>query len=818
MDRNLVNWLNIIFKDDFVQYLRLESLKEISLSSRLVRERLKPKIFKHLTLSTYNCNFKFKDNILTEFINIFICPYNSNNISSNSDRDLKCLSAEKGLDDFAYSLKEIKKFSISFTLSDMERAGYYLVQLAYNFVNLTDLKLRSCTIPYSAFSKLGESLLNLENIELFLVNIAKLPSDDLNPDYFIFPPKLIALNIYQCSAANIIHLSNSYDFLFTKKSRLTYNNFTIPIVSAPSLKKLAISGQGLYYKELKPFLDINSNLESLKIEFFDLSVVKELNMLKSLELDLITRSNNSAQIPLLRSVNKLRINKLIPLCYENIEKLCLLCPNLEYLHFSGDYDPDLQASIVTFVEQILLKLQKLKTLRLLITTNEDEVLDITKFYNIDSIIIETESSAIFNLKFDKSIKLKKVKFVSTSTEINTQEFKDKFSIYNSWNFNFKYIGYLRTGKSSFGDHNDVNNNIKIQSVQSGLNDFTSSLKDIKKFSRSFTISEVNISGFYLFPIITSFDNLVSLKLDLCAVPLAEFYKLGESLVHLNNIELVLVTFIKLSMNDIKSDEIKFPRNLKCLDIYHCNVICIKSESNPVKFLLSDHSRVDTNDYALPNVAVPSLKKLSYISNDPKNAGIRSFLEANPNLDYLKIEIFSLSAIIKLNYLHSLEFCLMRPFNTKYNIPILESIKNLKISSLRSKYFENIRKLLTFCSNLEELHFVMDQYEQSQPSIDEFLVPVLSKLNQLKTLHLMITTYEEEILDITKFSNIESIIIKAESYIIFNLNFIKCKSLKKVELNAYTRKMNTQEYKYRFSGYKNWAFKFGENTIKGYKIQ
>lgn len=445
MDKNMKkNWLNIIFKDDFVQYLKLESLKEISLTSQLVREKLKPKLFKQLTLSTYNCDFNFKDNILTEFINIYICPYNSNNVSSNNDSSLKSLSAEKGLDDFTYSLKNIKKFSIRFTLSDMERAGYYFIQLSDNFINLKDLKLRSCTIPYRTFSKLGESLINLKSIELFLVNIAKLPCDNLNPDCFIFPPKLKLLDIYQCCAANIGNLSNTYDFLFTKKSRLTYNNFAIPIVPAPSLKKLAVSGQGLYDKELKPFLDINPNLQSLKIEFFELSVVKNLNMLESLEVDIITCSNNSAQIPLLRSVNKLRINKLIPLCYENIERLCLLCPNLIYLHLSGGYDPDIQVSIFSFLEQILLKLDKLKTLRLSLATNENEVLDITKLYYIESIIIETESSAILNLKFINSRKLKKVKFVSNTSEINTQKFKDKFSNYEGWSFNYSrytIIGY-----------------------------------------------------------------------------------------------------------------------------------------------------------------------------------------------------------------------------------------------------------------------------------------------------------------------------------------------------------------------------------------
>jgi hypothetical protein len=113
---------------------------------------------------------------------------------------------------------------------------------------------------------------------------------------------------------------------------------------------------------------------------------------------------------------------------------------------------------------------------------------------------------------------------------------------------------------------------------------------------------------------------------------------------------------------------------------------------------------------------------------------------------------------------------------------------------------------------------MTYNKRIQSSIDNFLVPVLSKLNQIKTLELLLTTDENEILDIKKFSNIESLIIETESSTIFNLNFYRCKNLKKVEFVSYTLDVNTQDFKNKFRSYENWVFKFSENTITGYKFQ
>jgi hypothetical protein len=409
-------------------------------------------------------------------------------------------------------------------------------------------------------------------------------------------------------------------------------------------------------------------------------------------------------------------------------------------------------------------------------------------------------------------KIRPILFRKLELSTNNYDFKFKDNIF------IEYINYCTNPKPMANIPRGIKHHLKRLDVKSSISDYTSSLKDIKIFTKSFYFDELKRSEFYMFPIITNFNNLESLRLDCCTVPLIEFYKLGESLTNLKNIVLVLVTFIKLPMDDTKLDVIKFPNNLENLDVYHCTIIDKESALNPVKFLLSEKPRVATNNYTLPNVSIPSLKKLSFFGNDFKNVGVKSFLESNPNLNYLKIEKFSLSTINKLNSLFSLEFEIMRPFDTKVQISILENLKKLKINAVCFDYYENIKKLCSLCPNLRELHFIMTYNKRIQSSIDNFLVPVLSKLNQIKTLELLLTTDENEILDIKKFSNIESLIIETESSTIFNLNFYRCKNLKKVEFVSYTLDVNTQDFKNKFRSYENWVFKFSENTITGYKFQ
>ncbi|KXN66823.1 hypothetical protein CONCODRAFT_11265 [Conidiobolus coronatus NRRL 28638] len=431
----IINWLNIIFSDDLLAYLKLESIKEISLISKLVRGKLKPRLFKHLELSANNYDFKFKNNIFIEYIKDYLNCVPNNRAHSSAKLVQKDSLLEAGIGEFTYSLLNIKRFVKNFRLSDTNKAGYYLFHLSCIFINLTNLNITSCIIPYNGFCKLGESLLNLKCIKLIQVKFAKVLVDYLNRDDYKFSPCLDILEVYQCSAINLQTLSDPSELIFIENARLMYTYFDLPMVSVPSLKRLTFFGNGLSDNGYKYFLDANPSLESLKVEFLDLSAVKNLKSLSILEIGTVTKIDTMIHAAALEYVKVLKIGSLCSIYYQNIEKLCLLCCNLEYLHFSIGYE-GFQHAINSYLERIVCKLDKLKTLHLSISHIEGENLDVSIFTNVESIIIEAESSILINLIFENCENLKEVKFISINSEINKQQFKDKFSSYNNWNWSF----------------------------------------------------------------------------------------------------------------------------------------------------------------------------------------------------------------------------------------------------------------------------------------------------------------------------------------------------------------------------------------------
>ncbi|KXN66813.1 hypothetical protein CONCODRAFT_73412 [Conidiobolus coronatus NRRL 28638] len=434
-----LNWLNIIFKIDFIEYLELDLLKEVSLISRIVREKLKPHLFRNLELSTKIFEFKITDNVFIEYINQCIYPefYNSANI--DNEHNLGCLCAEKSVKDFAFLLKDIKKFAKSLKFDEAKKSEYYFFPVINIFNNLTVLRLNYCVAPLAAFNKLGESLLNLKRLEMVYVYLYKLPTYNISSDQVTLPSNLTCLDIQYCTVAVSNLTSNPYEFLLSQDPMETYISLNLPIVSLSSLKKLTfLNYEDNYednYSELYSFLAINTNLEYLKIKSISLNLIKQLKSLKCLEFDIIAKLDTKAENCALDYISKLSIGVFFSGYYESVKNLCLLCSNLEELSFYMGHGEH-QQSIDNFLIPLISTLPLLKTLKLMFGAPKDNNLNFTNIPYIESLLIETEGSTLLNLSFDTCTQLKKIRFTSYIGEVNTQEFKDKFKSYSNWTFKF----------------------------------------------------------------------------------------------------------------------------------------------------------------------------------------------------------------------------------------------------------------------------------------------------------------------------------------------------------------------------------------------
>ncbi|KXN66822.1 hypothetical protein CONCODRAFT_168075 [Conidiobolus coronatus NRRL 28638] len=441
-----INWLNIIFSADFLDYLELNLLKEVSLTSKLIRDKIKPRLFRNLELSTSVFELNFKDNIFIEYINRCVYPETYTTTTIDCDNYLNSLSVEKSLNDFTSSLKDIKMFAKSLNFEEAQRAEYYLFPIINVFDNLTSLRLNFIAAPLSAFNKLGESLNNLKCLEVIDVTLYNRHIDSLNSDQINIPINLSFLDISYLAIVSSNSLLNPHEFLLNQYPQETRRNFHLSSASIPTLKKLSYFNDEDINSELYSFLKTNPNLESLSIKSLSDKLTNQLKFIKCLEVYNVEYINTKEKAPVLKNTAKLWVKSAYPEHYENIMKLCSICPNLTDLHLTMISDNSVQNSINSFLLPLVSSLSLLKTLRLKFRIKKVKIM-LYKVVNIESLIIDTDEYTILNLNFENSDKLKKIKLNSSSEKVNTKEFRDKFNSYKNWNFRFStksikgYRGY-----------------------------------------------------------------------------------------------------------------------------------------------------------------------------------------------------------------------------------------------------------------------------------------------------------------------------------------------------------------------------------------
>jgi hypothetical protein len=429
-----VNWLNIITIKEFQIYLDTALVSEISLASKVVREKLMPLVFKNFKISNLNLNFS-SNNIFTNHYRYF----QTNEFDCSEFKDSANYSINAVINDFTIALRSIKKYAKSLHFFDFSRPGVYMFPVINVFNNLTRLQLGyNIMIPYSGFFKLGESLRNLTYIKLS-ADLLKLPNENFLPEDYIFPINLKHLEIIDSNIITTSRISDPYSFLFDRGSSNTViDYFTLPKISIPSLTELVFYGSMTLDQGLEDFLEVNPDLESLSIRSANLKSIKTLSTLKTLKLDGSIRFNISDQIPALKSLKSIHIISLAANDLEYIMVLCSSCINLELVDLILFFTiTDFQQFIDNILAPAVSNLARLKTLQLFVNVGDVTDLKLSKLYNIETLILRTQEYVIFNLDFISCIKLKKVVFKTSSYKINTKKYKDKFNNYKNWTFKFE---------------------------------------------------------------------------------------------------------------------------------------------------------------------------------------------------------------------------------------------------------------------------------------------------------------------------------------------------------------------------------------------
>ncbi|KXN66686.1 hypothetical protein CONCODRAFT_11420, partial [Conidiobolus coronatus NRRL 28638] len=212
MNNSENNWLNVVSIKEFQSNLGLNLLKEISMVSKLTREKLNPLLFKNLELSLDS--IKFSSNVISIAYDMQY-HYSNYNYSTLRDENNGCI--ENSLNEYINTINDIKKYTRSFYLMYNRRAGYYLYPIVKVFDNLTELKIFICDFPFDALADIGKTLPNLNRLELEDVDLIKSITDTISESDIIFPPKLSYLKIFQVQVITTTLLSDPYEYLFNAK-------------------------------------------------------------------------------------------------------------------------------------------------------------------------------------------------------------------------------------------------------------------------------------------------------------------------------------------------------------------------------------------------------------------------------------------------------------------------------------------------------------------------------------------------------------------------------------------------------------------------
>ncbi|KXN65490.1 hypothetical protein CONCODRAFT_74256 [Conidiobolus coronatus NRRL 28638] len=348
---NKINWLNII-----TNYL--------SSVSKLFREKLKPLLFKSLVLGPSRVfKFNIKKNIFREYFNYDQYGGSGYTVSSK----VKGLSIERGFECLDKDFNSFKQLIKRLHIVNVDRDGYYFLSLLNNFCNLTELNLYSCFISYNGFFKLGEFSPNLKQIELRLVVLIKLATDRIPIGDVVLPPNLSYLRILKCGIIEIISIRDLYKFLLEHIYQRSKRNFVLPKITVPSLKSLVYIDNNIQDSELKDFLELNPNLESLKLKSFDYILDDSCSSIKRLEINNLSSFNTYSNTSALSSITILKIANVYMDHFDNISNLKAFCnkfPNLEELDLKPNYYKSFQVLADKFLTQFIYNLPKLKTLKL----------------------------------------------------------------------------------------------------------------------------------------------------------------------------------------------------------------------------------------------------------------------------------------------------------------------------------------------------------------------------------------------------------------------------------------------------------------------
>ncbi|KXN67708.1 hypothetical protein CONCODRAFT_10159 [Conidiobolus coronatus NRRL 28638] len=407
-----IKWDEIFTLYEFKSYLVRSQFIELSLLNKLLREKLKQKIFYKVI---------FNHDFLLQFPDYFY-PQEFDIVSGFGDESETILNFQinridpfiagliRGLNNFSSHLKRIE-------FDRLLRSGYFIVPLASNFTYLSNLSICDCELDLKFFNKLVLKLDKLEFLSMknlqFLVLDEEWPLDSET----LLPQSLKELELGNMRLRKTDLHKNPYKFLFIDKNGFMNGYYYAPPQCLPNLKHLIISKDTDFYSDYVPnLLNLNPHLTRITFPCYYLSsnTVKSLSAISSInEMQIEFKYDNyefrNFDIIPLASVDILSIKSIPASHHRKVYTLISLCPNLTKLYAYFEYYSD------GFIEGMLSILGQLKAIELEIFYFSNAEFDLSIFSNIETLKLDIDSDQIIHYKLPVQLsKLKLIKLASNN--------------------------------------------------------------------------------------------------------------------------------------------------------------------------------------------------------------------------------------------------------------------------------------------------------------------------------------------------------------------------------------------------------------------
>jgi hypothetical protein len=474
--KNEVNWNNIFILSEFLAYFNYYDLKDFSLLTRIVRNRLKHKLFSKTSISGKHMFNKLNLNTIRDIEGANVLDYidywyNSYRYTKLKDKWEVQLSNNIGL--FALrqllkdELKGIIKFITSFSISEYSFSFYFLSPIVFDLTNLTLLNLCNCSFPLLMMLRIGEHLNSLRILKLDSVYVFGLVKQELTPEDAYFPQNLEELSIQTCKVYNMGSVPNTFSLVQHRWSHINDDLVNLRGLKIPNLKKLNLDFVHANQFVLK-LLKLNPQVEELKISSYDMTQdVSNLISISSNLKNIIIYSNESFPyisedlnliIPKFTYIKNLNM-KFGESYYESLigHNQCIIkyFPNLTHLMLNVDSLEDFRLN--NFLKANLLFNNTIDKLTLgpnnydYYEENEhfeysEFILDFSSLINIKCLILDTDGIPLYSIKFNNipdKLKIIRVRFNPKSDHIKYIEGNP--NIFRKWKVNLKdcYIYFTR---------------------------------------------------------------------------------------------------------------------------------------------------------------------------------------------------------------------------------------------------------------------------------------------------------------------------------------------------------------------------------------